>query len=333
MEKYITFFSLFSFLIIFFNKNKITKKLGILDKPDKIRKLHKKNTSTIAGILLGIIIIPFILLFKDLYQANNYLIFFSIIYVILLGISGVFDDKKSIKANKKFIIFVSSTFFLVLLNENLLVEQIYFEFFDKYIYLFGASIFFTVFCILLLINSFNLIDGKNGIFLSYIAFLFIIFFFQKSIIFNVCVILIFVLLFFNIKGYFFSGNSGTNIGSSFFAIVTLFFYNTEQIMPLSNKILTAEKIFLIFIVPGLDMLRVFIERFINNKHPFSPDTNHLHHLMCKVFNEKIVFLPYTILSCLPYTISLLTDLHDLHVILGFVLVYLFMFVYLRKFKK
>ena len=112
MEKYIfIFFFSFSFLVIFFYKNKITKKLGILDKPDKIRKLHKKNTSTIAGILLGIIIIPFILLFKDLYQANNYLLFFSITYVILLGISGIFDDIKSIKANKKFIIFISSNLF------------------------------------------------------------------------------------------------------------------------------------------------------------------------------------------------------------------------------
>ena len=67
-------------------------------------------------------------------------------------------------------------------------------------------------------------------------------------------------------------------------------------MPLSNKILTAEKIFLIFIVPGLDMFRVFIERFINNKHPFSPDTNHLHHLMCNVFNEKdCIFTLYNII--------------------------------------
>ena len=90
-------------------------------------------------------------------------------------------------------------------------------------YLFGTSIIFTVFCVLLLINSFNLIDGKNGIFLSYIAFLFIVFFYKNNIYFKFYIILIFILIIFNVKGVFFSGNSGTNIGSTFFAIITLYF--------------------------------------------------------------------------------------------------------------
>ena len=132
MANYVLLFSLFSFFIIFFKREKITKKLGIIDKPDKKRKFHKIETSTIAGILLGAILIPFFLIFKDLYKVNNSLIFLSILYVIALGVSGIFDDIKNINANKKFVIFITSTFILVLLNEILVVEKIYFEYFDKF---------------------------------------------------------------------------------------------------------------------------------------------------------------------------------------------------------
>ena len=332
MANYVLLFSLFSFFIIFFKREKITKKLGIIDKPDKKRKFHKIETSTIAGILLGAILIPFFLIFKDLYKVNNSLIFLSILYVIALGVSGIFDDIKNINANKKFFIFITSTFILVLLNEILVVEKIYFEYFDKDIYLFGTSIIFTVFCVLLLINSLNLIDGKNGIFLSYIAFLFIIFFYQNNVYFNLYIILIFVLIFFNVKGEFFSGNAGTNIGSTFFAIITLYYYNTKQIMPISGDILTAEIIFLIFIIPGIDMLRVFLERFVKNKHPFAPDNNHLHHLMCNVINEKIVFIPYTLLFSSPYIVSLLINMENLYIITISILVYSLILMYLRKIK-
>lgn len=332
MGNYILLFSLFSFFIIFFKKDKITKKLGIIDKPDKKRKLHKKETSTIAGILLGVLLIPFFLILKELYQVNNSLIFFSIMYVFVLAISGIFDDIKNISANQKFIIFIISTFILILLNESLVVEKIYFEYFDKYIYLFGTSIIFTVFCIILLINSFNLIDGKNGIFLSYIAFLFIIFFFQNNIYFKIYIILIFILIIFNVQGKFFSGNSGTNIGSAFFAIITLYYYNTKQIMPISGNILTAEIIFLIFIIPGIDMLRVFAERFAKKKHPFAPDNNHLHHLMCNIINEKIVFIPYSILFSLPYITSLVITIENLYIISIYILIYLLILIYLKKIK-
>ena len=51
--------SLITFSIIFIYKKQITEKLGIIDKPDKKRKLHKQKTSTIAGLLLSIILIFF----------------------------------------------------------------------------------------------------------------------------------------------------------------------------------------------------------------------------------------------------------------------------------
>jgi UDP-GlcNAc:undecaprenyl-phosphate GlcNAc-1-phosphate transferase len=34
-------------------------------------------------------------------------------------------------------------------------------------------------------------------------------------------------------------------------------------------------------VPGLDLLRLAIQRIYNKKHPFNPDRNHIHHLLLK----------------------------------------------------
>ena len=333
MENFLLIFCLIIFSLIFLIRKKITNKLGIIDRPDNKRKLHKNNTSTIGGLLLTTIIIFFFLIFSISEEINNSLIISSVTYVLILSIGGVIDDRKSIKVNNKFILFIASTFVFLLLNENLIVNKVYFNFIDKEIYLFGFAIFYTVFCILLLINSFNLIDGENGIFLSYMIFLFFIFFYKQNFIFYFFFSLMLFILVCNIKNIFFSGNSGTNIGSSFFALITLYFYNSKMIMPFTDSFLDAEKIFLIFLIPGIDMLRVFVERFLKNKHPFKPDNSHFHHLLRKIFNRDKIFIPYTIFSIAPYLIAIQKYCDDIILILIFVIFYLLLLICLKKLKR
>ena len=42
-----------------------------------------------------------------------------------------------------------------------------------------------------------------------------------------------------------------------------------------------EEIFIILSLPGLDMFRLFLVRIFYGKNPFSPDRNHIHHLIEK----------------------------------------------------
>ena len=42
-------------------------------------------------------------------------------------------------------------------------------------------------------------------------------------------------------------------------------------------------------LPGVDMLRLFVERLINRKNPFVADRSHFHHLFIKKFSEKKLF--------------------------------------------
>ena len=40
-------------------------------------------------------------------------------------------------------------------------------------------------------------------------------------------------------------------------------------------------------VPGVDMFRLFLMRILSKKNPFSPDRNHIHHLLLnKIFKYK-----------------------------------------------
>ena len=69
-----------------------------------------------------------------------------------------------------------------------------------------------------------------------------------------------------------------------------------------NLAISAEEIFLIMFLPGLDMLRLFIYRILNKKNPFSADRMHLHHLILNRFNLKQTQIIIFFLSVVPYLI-------------------------------
>ena len=58
----------------------------------------------------------------------------------------------------------------------------------------------------------------------------------------------------------------------------------------NKNLFIADEIFFIMLLPGLDMLRVFLLRLINGKNPFKPDRSHLHHLLLNYFSNRNVFL-------------------------------------------
>ena len=148
-------------------------------------------------------------------------------------------------------------------------------------------------------------DGANGILLGYFLFFYVIFFSDTNLLFfSINTILIIILFLYNIQTKFFSGNSGANSISIFFSIILITSYNYNLELFFVKKI-SAETIFIILIIPGLDMLRVFAERIYKSINPFKADNSHLHHLLMKKIKEKLVFIPYLIISFLPYCFLLI----------------------------
>ena len=182
-------------------------------------------------------------------------------------------------------------------------------------------------CYLLIINAYNMSDGHNGLasfialswFLYFLTYKSPIHFFLIPII--LCIFLIFI---FNIKSKIFLGDSGNYFISVIFASLVI---NQNNI---TNNFF-AEEIFILFMLPGIDMLRLFILRIINKKNPFKGDRQHLHHYLKNKFkNDNLVLMSYVILFISPI-IFLVTKLMDnLLIIIFFISIYVISLAKLKK---
>ncbi len=121
---------------------------------------------------------------------------------------------------------------------------------------------------------------------------------MKQIIFlySIIISLIFV-LFFNLQNKIFLGNSGASLLSMIFGSFFILDYNT-------NGQINCDEIFLLMFIPGLDAIRVSLQRILRNQSPYLPDRTHLHHLLINIFDIKYIFLIYVTISAIPYLMSL-----------------------------
>jgi UDP-GlcNAc:undecaprenyl-phosphate GlcNAc-1-phosphate transferase len=186
------------------------------------------------------------------------------------------------------------------LDKQFLLKELYFDDFKK-IYLLNDlfSYFITTFCLLLLINAFNMTDGVNGLAHSilFLWLIILIILFNLNITFYFFALIIFLSFILNYQGKYFLGNSGSLFLSSFIGLLTIYLYNSNLNF---RNLINVEKIILIFLIPGLDMLRLFILRISNNKSPFSGDVNHFHHCLVKNFYLRKAIILYLFLILWPF---------------------------------
>ena len=324
--------TILSLLIIFsINKYKrqISKKIRLIDRPDKIRKLHKKPVPLLGGIMI----------FASFILINLYLIFFSKLTNITLIIFtccmfclilGLIDDIKKISYKSKFLILIIIFFLFVSLDSNLQINKIYFSTFNKEYYLNYLSIPFTILCLLLFINSMNLIDGIDGlcILISIILLGWSIKSFQNSEpLYIVMIISLFLILYFNLKKNIFLGNSGSLFIGCLIGLSVILNYNME----ISKINYPVENIFIAFMLPGLDMLRVFAERIFNKKNPFLADRIHLHYLLLdKGLNLTKVLTILSMMVLSPIIINQYEYFSQIKIILIYFFLYFIFITYLKK---
>lgn len=328
--KLLLVFVILNSFFILFNKN-LSKIFNVYDLPDKKRKFHRGKPALIGGIYLIINLIVFFLvsifnLFENidifLFQESTSLI--SILFIIF--IIGIFDDKYDLNPNLKLIFLCVSLVIFISLNSNLSIEYLKFLTFNKEINLSNYSYFFTLLCILLFMNAFNMMDGANLlagtysiIFLIYIT-IFINFNYINLILIN---FLLFY-LYLNNKNLVFLGDSGSLILSFLISIIVIYNHNLDKIY--------SEEIFILMSIPGLDMFRLFIERIYNKKNPFFGDRNHLHHLLLNKFNLYQTIFLYNGYFILNLILLNLVNQKILLIIFN-IMFYLLVILYLLRYKR
>ena len=328
------YFLIFESLIIYLtiiicvkNSNIFVKYLPLIDYPDQ-RKLHKKPTPLIGGIIF-IILILIILIF------DNFIFQTQIKYEILLVsfvafLIGLIDDIKDLSQYLKLLILSIILILFLNLNINYIVNEIYFETLNRSFHLDKFSLPFTVLCVLLLTNASNMSDGISGLFIG----IFIIFFsyieFNNHDLdyFNLSVILSLIILFyFNYKNFFFMGDSGVFFITIMFSFFLINSYNMEN-----NNLNSVDEIFLLLMIPGLDMLRLFIERLLQKKNPLKPDRNHFHHLLLNRFQRYNVLIIYFSFMIFPLILLSFKVVSSYVLIIIFSVLYLGTILYLKRVK-
>ena len=289
-----------------------SKRFGLFDIPNS-RKIHKKKVSNIGGVAIFIPVIISILLVKLSDQEFN-INYIYIISLFLLGLFllGIIDDKKHLKATTK-IIFLIILFFLLIPNyDNFLVKNLSFVSIPQKYWFEGFwGVLFTFFCFFILFNTVNFIDGTNGLLLSLtIYWLVIIQFLYGN--FNLITLTFFLSSIFtflyNLNGKVFLGNSGSNLIAGYITFLIIDSYNSQ------NFKMGCDDIFFLLLFPGIDCVRVTMQRIINSKNPFEPDKIHLHHYMIKFFGKDYVWVPYLFSTMIVYLFFVLTN----NIILSFI---------------
>jgi UDP-GlcNAc:undecaprenyl-phosphate GlcNAc-1-phosphate transferase len=299
------FFYFFINLLFFFYYKPISIFYNLFDYPDNIRKLQKHPIPLLGGLFIAtsLFLIFFLCLFikfteKDfIIFTDNQLSFFLISYLFFF--LGYFDDKYQIRANIKLLIMIIFILLALLLDKNLLLNDLRFLFHSESLTLGYYSYLVTVLCFLLFINAFNMLDGLNGQAITYAIFILSIFIFN-GVFTNLSILLVITSLFFlflNLKNRAYLGDSGSLTLGFILSFLFLKSYN------LNNKF-HADEIFIIMCIPGYELLRLAIKRIFKKKHPFSPDSNHIHHLMIRNFNFIKSYFIIQLLLITPYILYL-----------------------------
>ena len=301
-------------LLFFLFEKQISSFLNVYDYPDKDRKLHKQKISLIGGFFFYFNF----LLISFCNQELNVDYFILILFSSFFFIFGFIDDKKPINSNLKFVVLAFVLLAFLFLNEELIISQLNFNNYQLNIS-YPINIFFTVLCIHLFLNAYNMFDGVNLQSFFYTTYILTIFLFKDPSFYLVLSLLIanFFFGFLNYKNKIFLGNSGTLFNSFLISVLIIYFFKENKFF--------VEEIFIIMMLPGIDMLRLFFKRIIKKRHPFLPDRFHIHHLLINKYGYSYSIIILQIICILPY---LFYYLIGYKVILFFIIFYILLINFL-----
>ncbi|MDQ3842871.1 MAG: undecaprenyl/decaprenyl-phosphate alpha-N-acetylglucosaminyl 1-phosphate transferase [Bacteroidota bacterium] len=286
---------------------RVAEERKLYDVPDA-RKLHTRPIASLGGIgIFGGFLLATLLSISSLLNPEFQYFFAAAVVVFFLGLK---DDIVVLSPIKKFIGQVGAAAILIHLG-GIRINGMH--------GLFGldelpevVSLALSYITIIVVINAFNLIDGVDGLAgtLGLLTMsVFGSYFFMNNM--TAYAILAFAmagsLLAFLIFNYnpakIFMGDCGSLLLGLVNAILVIKFIKVADapfiIYPIQSAVAVA---FSILMVPLTDTLRVFSIRIFHGRSPFTPDRNHVHHLLL----DRGLSHKYVTFSCLIINIIFIT---------------------------
>ena len=262
----------------------VAEKKKLYDIPDE-RKLHTRPVASLGGVgIFGGFLLASLLSVQGYLHPEFQYFFAAALVIFFLGLK---DDLMILSATKKFIGQIIAASILIHLGGIRLDSMFGLFGFEQLPE--GFALALSYLTIIVIINSFNLIDGVDGLAASLGILTMLVFgtyFFAVNyqayalFSFSMAGALAAFLIFNHHPARIFMGDSGSLLIGLVNAILVIKFINVAHEPAVALPVASSVAIgFAILIVPLLDTLRVFAIRILDGRSPFSPDRNHVHHLL------------------------------------------------------
>ena len=257
----------------------------LYDVPDE-RKVHTHAVASLGGVgIYGGFLLAALLSVQGHLDPEFQYFFAASLVIFFLGLK---DDLVVLSASKKFIGQLIAASILIHLG-GIRLDSMHGLFgFDRLPEAFALALSYLT--IIVIINSFNLIDGVDGLAASLGILTMLIFgtyFYLVGyqayalLAYAMAGSLVAFLIFNHPPAKIFMGDCGSLMIGLVSAILSIKFINVagDPLVRFPVESSSVAVAFAILIVPLLDTLRVFAIRIYNGRSPFTPDRNHIHHLL------------------------------------------------------
>ena len=253
------------------------------------RKIHSKHKNFIeskskipfsGGILLLITLLIFI--------PNHHQLIYKISLIIIFLIGFMSDINYLNSPNKRFVIQVIAVVIFLIISRNL-VNSVRLEFFDILFKSYLFKIFFSSFCLLILINGTNFMDGVNTLAIGYYLLISI---FLINLILNlnnvsISISILYILAFslftlfgLNLLNLLYLGDNGAYLISFIFGIYLI---NLQSNINYISPYYIANLLW----YPAYENFFSIIRKIKNSESPLKPDNKHLHQLLFIFLKKKL----------------------------------------------
>jgi len=271
---------IFLFPIIVYLLNYIfKKKLLLLNYTGKKhQKFAMKDEIPLSGGI--ILLICMISIFS-----NNIILSICLFSIFFVGLSS---DTQLINSPKirfffQIIVLLLATYFL-----NLEILNTRINFLDLIIKNKFFSFFFVIFCILIVVNGTNFIDGLNTNVLGYYLILSFCIYTQnfhqllgiENLEWKIWIYCLFVLYLFNFFKKLFIGDSGSYLLGFFYSYILIKVFSI-------NPSISPFYIILLLWYPCFEILFSIVRKINFSQSPLNPDTNHLHQIFFSLIKKLI----------------------------------------------
>ena len=212
----------------------------------------------------------------------NLIIFFTLIFIL-----GIFSDLGLLESPLKRFFLQSIIILSFLIFYETGISSLRIEFLDYLIQYKIINLFFTTFCILIVINGSNFMDGVNtlvaGYFILILLSLLFIFFNNSNILMNynliiITIISLLVVFVFNIFGKIYLGDNGAYLVAFIISIILI---DASK----NNILVSPYYVVNLLWYPAFENFFSIIRKAIQKKSPMGADNEHLHQLLFLYFKS------------------------------------------------